>query len=161
MSTATERAEKIEEIRALPANLQALVGSLTDAQLDAPAPAGEWTVRQVAHHLADSHMNSYIRLKLILTEERPTLKPYNQEAWATMPDSQLPLQATLVLLRGLHQRWVHLFENLSASDWQRVGIHPEIGNITPDDLLTIYARHGQEHLEQIRRLLEGRQVKAS
>jgi hypothetical protein len=154
MSLTPERQAKLQQIRELPATLEALTKNLTEAQLDAPRGEGEWTVRQVVHHLGDSHINSVIRLKLILTEEHPTLKPYNQETWATLSDVALPLEATFSILRGLHQHWVTLFENLSDEDWRRTGFHPEIGDITPDDLLTIYARHGEEHLEQINRALK-------
>ena len=154
MSLTPERQARLQKIRELPATVEALTKNLSDSQLDAPRGEGEWTVRQVVHHLADSHINSVIRLKLILTEDHPTLRPYDQEAWATLSDITLPLEPTFSLLRGLHQRWVALFENLSAEDWRRTGFHPEIGDITPDDLLTIYARHGEEHIEQINRALE-------
>ena len=154
MAMTSERQAKLQKINQLPAQLEATVQGLTDGQLDKPRGEGEWTVRQVVHHVADSHINSVIRLKLILTEDHPTLKPYDQEQWATLPDSTLPLEATFSILRGLHQRWVTLFEKLSEDDWSRTGYHPEIGDVTPDDLLTIYARHGEEHIEQINRLLE-------
>ena len=153
MPSATERQILMTKIRELPANIEALVKNLNDDQLDTPCGEGEWTVRQVVHHLADSHMNSFIRLKLILTEEHPTLIAYNQEVWATLPDVGLPLEHTFSILRGLHERWITLFESLSEASWQRKGYHPEIGDITPDDLLVIYARHGEEHIEQITRLL--------
>jgi len=153
MPTATERQALIAKIGELPADIEAVVKHLNDEQLDTPCGEGEWTVRQVVHHLADSHMNSFIRLKLILTEEHPTLVAYDQEVWATLSDTELPLEHTFSILRGLHQRWTTLFESLSAESWQRSGYHPEIGDITPDDLLVIYARHGEEHTEQITRLL--------
>ena len=154
MPTATERQALLTKIGELPANIEAVVKNLNDEQLDTPCGEGEWTVRQVVHHLADSHMNSFIRLRLILTEEHPELKPYDQEVWATLPDAmELPLEHTFSILRGLHKRWIALFESLSAENWQRSGYHPEIGEITPDDLLVIYARHGEEHIEQTTRLL--------
>ena len=154
MSTIAERQAMMAQIRDLPANIEATVQGLNNEQLDAPGGEGEWTIRQVVHHLADSHMNSFIRLKLILTEENPTLKPYDQEAWANLPDTaSLPLEATFSILRGLHKRWVALFESLTEAQWQRTGFHPEIGDVTPGDLLKIYARHGEEHIEQITRLL--------
>ena len=154
MTTAAERQAMIDEIRQLPDRVEALVKELSPEQLDAPGGEGEWTVRQVVHHLADSHMNSFIRLKLILTEEKPALKPYNQEAWAMLPDTyQLPVQPTLQILQGLHQRWVTLFETIGEADWSRAGFHPEIGEITIDDILQIYATHCREHVAQINRVL--------
>src|SRR5262245_64687175 len=154
MATAAEREGMIEEIRQLPSRLEALLKGLSDAQLDAPSGEGEWTIRQVVHHLADSHMNSFIRLKLILTEDKPPLKLYNQEAWALLPDThQFPIPPTLQLLHGLHSRWITLFETVGDADWARSGYHPEIGDVTVDDLLQIYAQHCQEHLAQIKRAL--------
>jgi len=153
MPTVAERQALMTKIAELPANIEAIVKNLSDDQLATPCGEGEWTVRQVVHHLADSHMNSFIRLKLILTEEHPTLVAYDQEIWATLPDVELPLEHTFSILRGLHKRWIALFESLSEESWRRLGYHPEIGDITPDDLLVIYARHGEEHIEQITRLL--------
>ena len=155
MTTAAERHQLINRIAELPEIIEATVKNLNDDQLDTPCGVGEWTVRQVVHHLADSHMNSFIRLKLILTEDHPTLKAYDQELWARLPDSEeLPPEVTFTILRGLHTRWITLLESLSDEDWQRTGFHPEIGSITPEDLLAIYARHGEEHVEQITRLLD-------
>ena len=154
MHTETQRRELIEKIRQLPERLRETVSGLNDEQLTTHFLAGEWTVAQNVHHLADSHMNSFIRLKLILTEEKPTLKPYNQEAWAMLPDTyRLPVQPTLQILHGLHQRWVTLFETVGEADWSRVGFHPEIGEITIDDILRIYATHCREHVAQINQVL--------
>lgn len=154
MALSTEQKNMIETLRQFPAAVAAAIEGLTDQQLDALTIDGEWTIRQVVHHLADSHMNSFIRLKLILTETQPQLKPYHQEAWATLPDTAgMPPEASLSILQGLHQRWVALFENLSKEDWPRTGYHPEIGDVSPADLLVIYERHCREHLEQINRLL--------
>lgn len=154
MTTAAERQVMIDEIRQLPDRLEALVKDLSPEQLDAPGGGEDWTVRQVVHHLADSHMNSFIRLKLILTEEKPPLKPYNQEAWALLPDTALlSVQPSLQLLHGLHRRWVTLFETVDEAGWSRAGFHPEIGEITIDDILQIYATHCREHLAQINRVL--------
>jgi uncharacterized damage-inducible protein DinB len=145
----------ISRIAQLPELIQATVSGLNDDQLDTPCGQGGWTIRQVVHHLADSHMNSFIRLKLILTEEEPALKPYDQELWARLPDSTgLPLDVTFSILQGLHRRWTMLFESLSEEDWHRTGFHPEIGPVTPEALLAIYAGHGDEHRKQITRLLE-------
>jgi hypothetical protein len=154
MLTTAERQAMIAKIQALPARLEAITQRLSEAQLDRPGGEGDWTIRQVVHHLADSHLNSFIRLKLILTEEKPTLKPYNQEAWAELPDTKtLPIDSSLTLLKGLHERWVTLFKQIGEADWSRSGLHPEIGEVTPEDLLRIYTRHGDEHIEQIERLL--------
>jgi hypothetical protein len=154
MMTNEQRQPLIDKIRHLPDQLATLVNSLSVEQLTTHYLPHEWTVAQNVHHLADSHMNSFIRLKLILTEERPTVKPYDQDAWALKPDANNPdLETSLMLLRGLHRRWVILFENLQETDWSRVGVHPEVGVITPEDLLRTYADHGEGHLDQITRTL--------
>lgn len=154
MPTVAERAEMIAKIQGLPARVEALVTNLSDRQLDQTSGAEAWTIRQVVHHLADAHMNAFVRLKLILTEEQPTLKPYNQELWASLPEANLvSIQSSLLILKGLHQRWVDLLARLSEADWSRAALHPEIGRITAEDLLVIYARHGDDHLEQISSLL--------
>jgi hypothetical protein len=155
MPTPPERQQMIATLREFPSKLEKLVQPLTDRELDKPAGDGDWTVRQVVHHLADSHMNSFIRLKLMLTEDKPTLKPYQQEAWAMLPDTKdLPVQSSLLILKGLHERWVRLFERLAEDEWSRPGYHPEIGEIKAEDLLVIYARHCEEHTEQIMNLLD-------
>lgn len=149
-----ERQQRIAKIRQLPEQVAALVDGLTAAQLTTPFLAGEWSVAQNVHHLADSHLNSYIRLKLILTEENPTIRPYDQDDWAKTPEANLPdLSASLTLLHGLHQRWADLFDSLNEAQWQRTGFHPESGVITPISLLTGYAEHGEAHLDQIQRTL--------
>lgn len=147
------RQELIETIERLPAILEAVVSDLTEAQLDAPGGDGDWTVRQVVHHIADSHMNSLIRMKLMLTEEHPTLKPYDQEQWADLPDTNaLPIAPSLAILRGLHARWTALLRGLPETAWSRTGFHPENGEVTIDSMLESYAHHGQDHVEQIKRL---------
>jgi hypothetical protein len=148
------RREMIAKIRQFPAQLEAVVCNLSIEQLTTHYLPDEWTVAQNVHHLADSHMNSFIRLKLILTEDRPTLKPYDQDAWAVTVDSNNPaIETSLQLLKGLHARWVALFESLGEDDWMRAGLHPEIGEVTPEDLLRIYAGHGEGHIDQIQRTL--------
>jgi hypothetical protein len=154
MFTETQRREMIDEIRHLPARLRERVSGLTDAQLTTHFQAGEWTVAQNVHHLADSHMNSFIRMRLILTEERPTLKPYDQDRWAELADSgTIALEESLGILDGLHRRWVRLFESLDEAAWQRSGLHPENGEMTIEDILRVYAAHGQGHIDQIGRAL--------
>lgn len=151
--TAADRREKIARIRDLPDALDNLVQDLEDAQLDTPYRDGGWTVRQVVHHLADSHLNAYARMKWILTEDRPTLKTYEQDDWARLPDyTELSIEPSLAILRGLHARWTALLERLPGSSWSREGQHPEVGKVTLDDLLDLYARHGENHLGQIAKL---------
>jgi hypothetical protein len=148
------RKELIEKIRCLPQQVADLTRELTTEQLTTHFLDGEWSVAQNVHHLADSHMNSYIRLKLILTEDNPTVCPYDQDLWAVTPEaSGANLSASLTLLRGLHQRWSDLFEELDDAQWQRTGFHPENGVITPEDLLRTYAAHGEGHLDQMQRTL--------
>ena len=153
MLTTTERNQMIAKIRELPATVEAAVKGLNNEQLDTPYREGGWTVRQVVHHLADSHMNAFVRAKLMLTEEKPTLKPYDQEKWARLKDTiGTPIQSSLSILRGVLDRWTVLFETLSESSWTRQAFHPEIGDIAVEDLLTTYARHGENHLGQITKL---------
>lgn len=144
----------IDKIRRLPGQIARLVDGLTDDQLTGHFLAGEWSVAQNVHHLADSHMNSYIRCKLIATEEHPTLKPYDQEIWAELADASGPdVAVSLSLLTALHSRWVVFWENLPADAWSRTGFHPESGDISLDDLLESYAAHGEAHIDQITRTL--------
>src|SRR5262245_35243935 len=150
MYTQTQRREMIDQIRSLPARLRERVSGLTTAQLTTHFLDGEWTVAQNVHHLADSHMNSFIRMRLILTEEHPTLKPYDQDLWAELADSgTIALEESLGILDGLHARWVRLFESLDEAAWQRSGLHPENGEMTIEDILKVYAAHGQGHIDQI------------
>jgi hypothetical protein len=155
MATSEERRDRIARIAALPDTLAAAVMGLNDAQLDARGGDDPWTVRQVAHHIADSHLNAFIRMKLMLTEPHPTLKPYDQDAWALLPDTlATPVDATLALLRGLHTRWVVLFEALPDDAWARTAYHPENGIVTIDGMLKSYAQHGEDHVAQIWRIRE-------
>lgn len=152
--TPQERQTYIEKIRRLPAQLAELVSGLSESQLTTQFLAGEWSVAQNVHHLADSHMNSYIRCKLILTEENPPLKPYDQDAWAKLPDAQnAALSTSLLLLAQLHARWVTFWETLPADAWGRTGFHPENGPMTLADIVRSYAAHGEAHLDQITRTL--------
>ncbi|MEM6280709.1 MAG: DinB family protein [Chloroflexota bacterium] len=154
MHTPEQRAAYLDTIRNFPGAFADLVNGLTDEQLTARALDGEWTIAQNIHHVADSHINSYVRLKLILTEERPPLKGYDQEAWAKLVDGDTPnIEVSLNLLRSLHTRWVAIFESLTEEQWQRVGIHSEIGELTPDDLVKIYADHCDAHIDQVTRTL--------
>lgn len=140
---------EIEAIAALPDALEAAVAGLNDAQLDTPYRAGGWTVRQVVHHVADSHMNAYIRCRLTLTEVHPTLRPYDQDAWAELVDYRLPIEVSLTLIRALHTRWVTLWRSVGEEDWPRTAFHPDHGTLTLQDLASSYAAHGRTHVEQI------------
>lgn len=151
--TSSERKKMIEEIRALPTSLETAVRGLSDAQLDTTYKPGGWTVRQVVHHIADSHMNAFIRMKLTLTEEHPTLKPYDQDRWAALIDSNaLPVASSLAIVRGLHERWAALLETVRDPDWGRAAFHPENGEMTLERILAMYAGHGDKHVETIRTL---------
>ena len=150
MLTGAERQDMLAKIQRLPADLEAAVQGLNERQLDTPYREGRWTVRQVVHHLADSHLNGFIRIKLMLTEERPTLKPYDQNTWAETADvTQTPILSSLAILKGLHARLNTLLESLPEASFRRVAFHPEIGEVTLDDWVTTLARHGENHLAQI------------
>jgi len=145
------RRSAIEEIAALPKRMREAVAGLGDIQLDTPYRPGGWTVRQVVHHVPDSHLNAYIRLKLALTEDAPTIKPYDEKTWAMLADSRLPVEISLTLLDSVHARWVALCRNLKASDWARTFNHPEYpeGPRTIDWLVQVYAWHSNHHLAHI------------
>ena len=148
--TPVQRAEAIEQIARLPQELRAGVAGLTDSQLDTPYRPGGWSVRQVVHHLADSHMNSYIRFKLALTEDAPTIKPYDEAACANLPDAQGPVAPSLDLLQALHERWVLLLRAMSESDWERQFQHPGMGRLVRlDTNVALYAWHGRHHTAHI------------
>jgi hypothetical protein len=150
MVTPADRQALLARLRQLPDAAEAAVRGLSEVQLDTPCAEGEWTARQVVHHLADAHMNGFIRMKLILTEEQPTLKPYDQDEWVKLRDSaEHPVRAALSILAGLHERWSALLESLPESSWRRSATHPETGTLTLDDLLVTYARHGETHVRQI------------
>jgi uncharacterized damage-inducible protein DinB len=154
--TEVDRQKWIAEIAALPERLQAAVTGLSDEQLDTPYRKGGWTIRQVVHHLADSHMNSLIRFKLALTENNPTIRPYYEDRWAELSDSRtLPVEPSLMLLTGLHSRWTTLLLSLSPDDYARTFYHPESEkSIRLDYNLGLYAWHGNHHLAHIVGLCE-------
>lgn len=154
MLTPEQRQEMITAIRNFPVQLEARIKDLDERQLKTRFIPGEWSVIQNVHHLADSHMNAYIRTKLLLLEDRPTLKPYNQDDWAETPDAtDTPLETSLAILRGLHARWTDLFASLKDEDWGRCGVHPEYGEVSMEGILQTYARHGAGHIEQINKTL--------
>jgi len=157
MLTQAERNAKVEAMRKLPGAVEAAVRGLTDQQLDTPYRDGGWTVRQVVHHLADSHMNAFIRMKLILTEDQPALKTYDQERWAEQPDVvRTPIGSSLMMLRGLHERWCLLLDRIPDTAWSRVALHPERGRVTLESLLVTYSSHGEKHVGHIMGLRNAR-----
>lgn len=149
------RREWIDTIAAAPARMRAAVEGLSVQQLDTPYRPDGWTVRQVVHHLADSHMHSYIRYRLALTEENPTIKPYDQVKWAELLDARFgPVETSLELLESLHSRWVALLESMSDADFERTFFHPERGQVRLDATLALYAwhcRHHEAHITGLRR----------
>lgn len=154
MFTPEERRERIDRIRRFPAELEAVVKPLTAEELNTRFIEGEWSVAQNVHHLADSHMNAFIRFKLLLTEDNPTIKNYDQADWAELVDSlEPPIQVSIAILKGLHQRWVVLLDSLKEEHWARPGIHPESGKISMETLLETYSDHGIGHIDQINRTL--------
>ena len=143
------RVPAIDTIAQLPGQMAAAVDRLSEPQLDTPYRPGGWTVRQVVHHVADSHMNAFVRLKMALTEDTPTIKPYDQEAWSTLADMRLPIDISLSLLRGIHTRWVTVLRSLSPDEFSRTFNHPEIGLMTLDSQLQMYAWHSRHHVAHI------------
>lgn len=154
-SSPTERRQWIENIVEAPASLRKAVAGLTPEQLDTPYRPEGWTVRQVAHHLPESHMNSYIRFKLALTEDSPTIKPYDEAAWAELADAkESEIEPSLLLLEALHQRWTRLLEDLTAEEFEKGFQHPELGSIRLDQNCAIYSWHGKHHVAHITSLRE-------
>ncbi|MGN6804151.1 MAG: YfiT family bacillithiol transferase [Ginsengibacter sp.] len=146
----------LTEIKMLPSSLEFAIQNLDASQLETPYRPGGWTVQQVVHHVADSHMNAYIRFKVGLTEHNPTIKPYDQEAWANLSDTKkLPVNLSITLLYSLHSRWLQLMEDLDESEWQRTVYHPEREiQLTLWDLLKSYAWHSRHHVAHILQLRE-------
>jgi hypothetical protein len=151
----SERTNLIEALERLPNALRSAVHGLSEEQLDTPVDQGKWTLRQITHHIADANLNAYTRMKLVVTEEKPILKPYNQDQWAVLEDSKSgPIEPTLVLIKGLHERWVLFLRSLPESSWLREGIHLENGKVTLAEILKTYSRHGDSHMQQIITLRE-------
>jgi hypothetical protein len=144
------REGNIVEIAALPERLGEAVQSLSDAQLDTPYRPGGWSVRQVVHHVADSHLNGFVRVKLALTEETPTIKPYDEATWARLADSRLPIAPSMAILEGLHARWAALYRSLDDRDFARAFYHPERNEqLSIARHLHIYAWHSRHHVAHI------------
>ena len=148
--TDEQRQQLIDQIEQAPAQLRKALAGLTEEQVDTPYRPGGWTVRQVVHHLPDSHMNAYVRFRLALTEDEPTIKPYDQERWATLKDARTaPAELSLSLLESLHRRFVLLLRSLRAEDFARTFLHPEMGVVTLDKYLGMYAWHGRHHIAHV------------
>ncbi len=143
----------LDEIARTPANLRAAVKGLSHAQLDTPYRPGGWTVRQVVHHVPDSHLNSYMRFKLALTEDEPTIKTYAEDRWAELADTKsTPIEVSLTLLESLHDRWMSLLRALTPEDWKRTFRHPELGAMNLEKTLALYAWHGRHHVAHVTEL---------
>ena len=152
---AAMRPPLIADLAAAPARFREAVRGLSEQQLDTPYRPGGWTVRQVVHHVPDSHMNSFIRFRLALTEDEPVIKPYDQTKWADLPDSRTaPVEVSLQLLESLHGRWVTMMKAMSDADFARTFRHPEIGDVRLDTALAGYAWHGKHHAAHIAGLRE-------
>ncbi len=150
-----ERGTCIGQIEETPAKLRAAVKGLTEKQLETPYRDGGWTVRQVVHHLADSHANAYIRFKLAMTEDMPTIKPYEQQLWAELPDAKAgPIETSVVLLECLHKRWVEMLKAMKPAEFGRKFRHPEMGVLDLNKYLALYAWHGRHHVAHITSLRE-------
>ena len=152
--TADMRRLAITTIAELPFQLRRAVAGLLDSQLDTPYRPNGWTVRQVVHHVADSHMNAFVRTKLGLTEHQPTIKPYDQDSWVPLADSRLPVDLSLSIVDGVHARWSELWRSLTPPQFGRVFDHPEIGVVTLDSQLQMYAWHSRHHVAHITSLRE-------
>jgi uncharacterized damage-inducible protein DinB len=145
----------LDDIAHTPKNLRAAVQGLSEAQLDTPYRPGGWTVRQVVHHVPDSHLNSYVRFKLALTEDEPIIKPYAEDRWAELADTKgTPVEVSLTLLDSLHDRWVRLLQSLTPEEWKRTFRHPDLGAMTLEKTLALYAWHGRHHVAHITTLRE-------
>jgi uncharacterized damage-inducible protein DinB len=151
--TAEQKESLLADVAQTPDHLRAAVKGLSEAQLDTPYREGGWTVRQVVHHLPDSHMNSYVRFKLALTEDEPTIKPYAEDRWAELADTKsTPVEVSLTLLESLHDRWVRLLRSLTPDEWKRTFRHPALGPMTLEKTLALYAWHGRHHVAHISEL---------
>lgn len=152
--SAALREELIGQIAEAPARLRQAVHGLKDEQFDTPYRAGGWTIRQVVHHVPDSHLNAYVRFKLGLTEDNPTIRPYEEARWALLPDTAATqIGVSLVLLEALHRRWADLLRAMREEQWARTVFHPEHQKtFRLDQLLALYAWHGRHHVAHITEL---------
>ena len=148
------RHDFIRTLAELSTRLKTAVEGLSDEQMDTPYRPGGWTLRQTVHHLADSHMNAFVRFKLALTEVNPTIRPYDENRWAMLADSRMPVDVSLRLIEDLHSRWVTLLNSMSHEAFQRKLVHPESGDWTLDKMLGLYAWHSRHHTAHITSLRE-------
>lgn len=151
--TQLERQEAIQKIEALPGQIEALIAGRRETELDRTYGPGKWSVREVIHHLADSHMHAFLRTHFIVAEDKPILKPYDQDVWAKLPGAKGPVVTSIAILRGLHARWGEFWRALDDAQFARAGFHPEHGDVTLEKFLALYAGHGAKHLEHIRTAL--------
>lgn len=147
--TAAARTAAIDRIAAVPSHLYDAVRGLDPGQLDTPYREGGWTVKQVVHHIADSHINSYVRHKLTITEKDPPIKAYDENEWAKLVDANAPIGTSLLLVQALHERWAHCLRSVPESTFARTCVHSERGKMTLDDLVALYAWHGDHHVAHI------------
>lgn len=148
-----QKTKFLDDIEQTPARLKAAVQGLSQQQLDTPYRDGGWTVRQVVHHVPDSHMNSYMRFKLALTEEEPTIRTYMEDRWAELPEARTaPIELSLGLLENLHKRWMLMLRAIPDADWKRTFRHPELGLVTLERNLALYAWHGRHHVAHVTEL---------
>ena len=151
----TLKKQFLDDVEQTPARLRAAVEGLSDTQLDTPYRDGGWTVRQVVHHVPDSHMNSYVRFKLALTEDDPTIRPYLEDRWAELPEARTaPIELSLALLDCLHRRWNLVLRGIQPEQWKRTFRHPELGPMTLAKSLALYAWHGRHHVAHVTALRE-------
>jgi hypothetical protein len=151
--TDAQRAGFVQDIAELPAKLRAALFGLNEQQVETPYRDGGWTVRQTVHHVADSHVNSYIRFRFAVTEDNPTIMPYNEKAWAELADAKHePVEVSLKLLEGIHQRWVVLLKSFKADDWKRTLFHPERGKLDLSLNAALYSWHCKHHVAHITEL---------
>jgi len=146
---AEQRAQLLNQVAEAPAKLRSAIEGLTETQLDTPYRPGGWTSRQVVHHVADSHMNGFIRFKLGLSEDNPTIKPYPEHLWADLADQKLPTDVSLPIVENVHERWVAVLRSMKETDWERTFNHPEMGVQRLDRALALYAWHGRHHVAHI------------
>jgi len=153
--TPEQRQELLQHVEQAPGRLRTAVTGLSEQQLDTPYRPEGWTVRQVAHHVPDSHLNAYIRFKLALTEDEPTIKPYMENLWAELPEAKnAPIEVSLALLDALHQRWILMLREFGEPEWKRNFRHPDLGPMSLEKTLALYSWHGRHHVAHITSLRE-------